>query len=132
MYGGLPTSEAARRAHVAPERLRRELPAVGGEKHSGRWVIAHKHAISVPLYSEGKRIVIVVGGESQAARVGSFMGTVGVALTRNDPSPLRRYVGGGVVDIEGTLHLFETDLATLYALDAQGPNPWETAYNRIG
>ena len=88
--------------------------------------------IKVPLYSDGERIAIWVEGLGRAQRAGSFMGTVGAALGKNDPSPLTPFAGGGIVDVDGVFHPFETDLATLYRLDAQGPNPWEAGYDRIG
>jgi hypothetical protein len=129
---GYTTGRAARLNEVSTERLRRELDRIGGEKRRGRWVVANdKRGFDVPLYTKGQRLKLKVN-YAESAKAGAFMSTVGLSLTKNNPSLLKPFEGKGVFDLAGRFYPFETRINVLRRLDSSGPKPWEEHYKAHG
>lgn len=130
--GGTMTG-SSRHLGVSADRLRRYLAKTGvGVRERGRWRIGpDRRPRRLPLYSDGRAIDVIVPGYEEAALVGRFMAAAGQFQVTNDPLVLAPYRDGGVRDVRGQYHPFETDPNTLYRLMAAGPEPFELVYRIV-
>lgn len=126
-------TQAAKAIQTTPERLRNYLIAQGvGLKDAGRWKIGlDSRPRRLPLFSEGKELVITVRGYDPARQVGLYMHAVRQFLDTNDPAPLEQFRGQAVVDITGHRYLFETDENTLYKLHTISDSTFESIYRIV-
>ena len=79
---GKTLTAAARELHIAPERLRRHLRDLDFvEKRRGRWFVGEDTRLRTALlYSDGRKLRVVVKGYEPAALVGSYWNAVGEFL----------------------------------------------------
>jgi hypothetical protein len=125
--------QAAKMIHVSPERLRRYVEQTGvAAKSKRRWVLLEDRRVrSVPLYSVGTFLVIMVEGFERASLAERYMAAVGRFLDTNDLAHLRPFVGHGVADVNGKWHPFETRPNILYRLNANVSEPFEQLYRIV-
>lgn len=125
-------SVAARDANLPRTTLRRFLEQSGlAEKQGRKWIVRDETPRRLLIYSAGQAIVITVPNLKAAKIVGVYMGHVGEFLKSNDPAFLGAFHGGGIEDIEGTRHTFETDPDTLYRLASTGSESFEQVYRIV-
>jgi hypothetical protein len=124
---------SSRRLGVSSDRLRRYLARSGvGVRERGRWHIGpDRRPRRLPLYSAGRVIDVIVPGYDEAVLVGQYMAAAGRFQATNDPLDLAPFRGGGVRDVRGGFHPFETDPNSLYRLMAGGPEPFELVYRIV-
>lgn len=117
---GQTLSGVARELGISRERLRTAVAEQGSYKRRGRRHVFVPHRPNdLPLYSQGASIRVRVD-EENAARLGSYMAAVRRFLRTNQADHLRLFVGQGVTDLKGKVHVFETDPEALYQLAARG------------
>ena len=117
--GGALTS-VSKEQRVSPERLRRAIAEKGEYVRQGRrYRFIPRVRNDLPLYSEGESIRVLVD-DDHARLLGEFMAGVRKFLRTNKIEHLAPFVVGGVTDINGQFHPFETDPEELYRLDAKG------------
>ena len=118
--GGDGLTAVAKQHRISPERLRRALAEKGEYVRQGRrYRFIPRVRNDLPLYSEGESIRVLVD-DDDASSLGEFMAGVRKFLRTNKIEHLAPFGGGGVTDINGRFHLFETDPEELYRLDAKG------------
>jgi hypothetical protein len=125
--------DAARRAGVAPERLRhfvRGLDFV--EKRGARYVVGedlwHRRVI---FYANGRKVDTVVQGYEPARLAGLYWEAVGEFLRTNEPAYLAPFEGVQVKDANGDAYTFETRPNVLYRLANEGLNSFEQVYRIV-
>lgn len=125
--------QAAKRAKVAPERLRnfvRGLDFV--EKRGGRYSVGKDPWIRrVIFYSNGRKVDTLVQGYEPARLIGLYWDAVGDFLSANEPAYLAPYEGVQVRDYSGKTYVFETRPNVLYRLDNEGLNSFEQIYKIV-
>jgi hypothetical protein len=126
-------SAAARQAKVAPERLRRYLRDLHFvEKRRGRWFVGEDTRLRTALlYSNGRKLRVVVEGYEPAALVGSYWNAVGEFLRTNDPAHLAPFVGVQIKDANGKPYTLETRPNVLYRLSNEGGDSFEQVYKLV-
>jgi hypothetical protein len=118
---GLSLTKAARREGVSPERARRWIVDQGLAVRDGRgWRFPDNRLRDIELYSAGERKVIRIRGFDPAHLIGRYMSEAAQAMLTNSPAPLAPFEGRFVRDVDGRVHVFETDLNVLYRLNATG------------
>jgi hypothetical protein len=130
---GTALTNAAHQAHTTPDRLRRYLGQWDLlEKRGRHWTVGvDRRPRRVPLFSDGRELVITVPGYPEAAQVGTYMSAVGRLAARNDATALRQFRGRSVSDVSGTKFEFETRPDELYRLLLAGPEPFEDVYRIV-
>ena len=124
--------EAAKAAHVSPERLKRFAESRGAIERKGRrYFVNTKLPRRMLIYSRRREVPIVVGDAASASLVGRYMSAVGKFLGQNDRDLLLPFVGQSVVDIAGKRHPFETDPNWLYRLASAGGESFEVVYRIV-
>lgn len=123
-------SEAARRLHVAPERLRSYLTRTGvARKEHSRWRIGpDARQREMLIFSRGRELRVILPDYESAHRAGRYMGAVAEFLRTNDASMLEEFAGQGVTDTKGVSHPFETGENTLYRLAETQTEPFQAVY----
>lgn len=125
--------DAARRAGVAPERLRhfvRQLDFV--EKRGARYVVGEdRWGRRVIFYSGGRKVDTVVEGYEPARLAGLYWEAVGEFLRTNDPAHLAPFQGVQIKDANDNAYTFETRPNVLYRLANEGLNSFEQVYRIV-
>jgi hypothetical protein len=129
---GRPLTAVAKEIHVSPERLR----AYGGRKKAivkrgRRWVVRHDLPRRVPIFSDGKEIVITVGDFDTASLVGKYMAHVRWFLDTNNRAHLSPFAGKSVTDIDGKSYPLEVRPNVLYRLSRAGESSFEQVYRIV-
>jgi hypothetical protein len=111
---------AAKAVGLTEERVRRYLKENTTAARQGRvWIIQDDRPRQFPFYSEG-RLVSPWLAPKDASKAGKYDGAVDMFLETGEAALIEPFIGESVVDIHGKRHPFETDLNTLYELDAAG------------
>lgn len=133
MREGRSLVKAAKSIHVSPERLRRYIEQTGvAAKSNRKWILLEDQRVrSVPLYSMGGFVIILVRGFERASLTQRYMAAVGRFLDTNNFAHVRPYVGHGVADVDGGWHPFETRPNILYRLNANVSEPFEQLYRIV-
>lgn len=92
-------------------------------KSGGKWKVTASDKIEAEMLfyakGEGQRTVITASSKDRSL-IGQYMNLVGKAVKKNDPSVLEKFKDKTIVDAEGKVHYFETNLNRLYEImDAQ-------------
>jgi hypothetical protein len=127
-------SEAARRANVSPERLRRFVSRSDFIKRQGRRYVVDEDPWQrrIKFYSDGQLIDTVVEGFEPAHIIGLYWTARDEFLRTNDPSHLAPFEGVQVTNAMGRRYTLETRPNVLYRLAAQATgDPWEQVYRII-
>ncbi len=126
-------SAAARRLHVAPERLRSYLVRTGvGRKEQARWKVGpDARRRQMLIYSRGRELIVILPDYDSAQLAGRYMAAVGQFLDSNDPAPLKEFAGQGVMDAGGQFHPFETRENVLYRLTETQTESFQDVYKIV-
>jgi hypothetical protein len=118
--GGDTLAATAKSLHVSRERLKLAVSERGDYVRQGRrYHFIPRQRNDLPLYSNEESIRVLVD-DANAILLGEFMAGVRKFLRTNRIEHLAPFLGGGVTDIQGRFHPFETDPEELYRLDAKG------------
>lgn len=133
MIRGKPLREAAREAHVAPERLRRYVGSSEfAKKKGGRWTFEHDQIVrDLLIYSDAQALTMKARGSETASRIGRYMNAVRRFLNTNDPRFLAPFRGDVVKDTRGHKHVLETRENVLYQLAETGDATFEQVYKIV-
>lgn len=133
MRDGYSLSEAARMVGVTPSQLRGYVAATGiVTRKDGKWHFKRDRRFRhMPLYSDGRRVVITVRNGKTASLIGAYMSIVRYVLETEDIGLLDAFRGQSVPDIKGKRYVFETRPNVLFRLDASGVEPFELAYEIV-
>ena len=114
---------AAKAEGVTEEHLRRYMKENTTAVRKGKgWEIEDTRPRQYPIFSKGE-VVWPWLPLDKAAQAAKFMGAVMAFLENGKDVELEPFHGGGVVDVRGRRHPFETDFNRLYQLSAAGePN----------
>jgi hypothetical protein len=128
---GKTLQQAAKSAHIAPERLRNYMIQTGVvEKKGRRWTVGPDLRLrEIQMFSRARTIVVTVQGYDVAAEIGLYMETVKEAMDTGNQSLLDPSKGKSVRDVKGKRHPYETDLNVLYRLHEEGGLTFEQVYN---
>lgn len=91
-------------------------------KYGGTWKVTKADTIQAEMliYSTEGQKTIVTASSKDRSLIGEYFASVQKALKNNDPSILARFKDVQIVDAEGNVNHFETDLDKLYEiLEAQ-------------
>jgi hypothetical protein len=125
--------DAARRARVAPERLRHfvhQLDFV--EKRGARYVVGEDRWVRrVIFYSAGHKVDTIVQGYEPARLAGLYWEAVGEFLRTNDPAYLAPFEGVQIKDFNENAYTLETRPNVLYRLANEGLNSFEQVYKIV-
>ena len=123
-------AQAARRLHVAPERLRSYVTRTGvARKERSRWRIGpDARQREVLIFSRGRELRVILPDYQASRHAGQYMAAVGRFLDSNDPSELTAFAGRGVTDAGGRFVPFETNPNTLYYLSETSTMTYEAVY----
>lgn len=91
-------------------------------KSGGTWKVTKADTIQVNMliYSTEGQKTIVTASSKDRSLIGEYFASVQKATKNNDPSVLAKFKDIQIVDAEGKVHHFETDLDKLYEiLEAQ-------------
>ncbi|KKG16568.1 hypothetical protein EO98_19010 [Methanosarcina sp. 2.H.T.1A.6] len=91
-------------------------------KSGGNWRVTKADSIQVNMliYSTEGQKTIVTASSKDRSLIGEYFASVQKAIKNNDPSVLAKFKDVQLVDAEGKVHHFETDLDKLYEiLEAQ-------------
>jgi len=127
-------TEAARRARISPERLRRFASQSNFVRRKGRRYVVDEDPWHrrIKFYSDGHLVDTIVQGFAPAHLVGLYWVAVGEFLRTNDPNHLALFKGAQVTDTAGKTYTLETRPNVLYLLAAQSSgDPWEQVYRII-
>jgi hypothetical protein len=124
---------AAKVAHVAPERLRAYIRQSGVvEKQRGRWrVVEDNRPRQIWFFSNDEIVYPTLPGYESAAKVGRYRSAVGQFLASNDQKDLAPFVADGVRDTRGEFYPFETRPNMLYRLNAIHGETYEQVYRIV-
>ena len=113
-------TKAAQDLHISPKRVRLFLLERGDYVRQGpRYHFIPRRRNDLPLYSNQGSIRVLVD-DANASSLGEFMAGVRKFLRTNKIKHLAPFVGGGIADVKGKYHRFETNPEELYRLDAKG------------
>ncbi|MHB1325172.1 MAG: hypothetical protein ACYC0L_03045 [Thermoleophilia bacterium] len=124
---------AARRMHVAPERLRSYLVRTGvARKERARWRVGpDARQREMLIYTGGRELIVILPDYSSAQLAGRYMAAVGQFLDSNDPADLKEFVGQGVSDADGQFHPFEIRENVLYRLSETQTESFQDVYKIV-
>jgi hypothetical protein len=94
-------------------------------KKNGRWVATKTDSIerSRWLYSNGKRISVVIKSSRDASLISKYLNAVRIAVITGPATKLEAFKGVTIKGVDGKDYPFETDLEKLYELKLQIENP---------
>ncbi|WP_135609410.1 hypothetical protein [Methanococcoides sp. AM1] len=88
-------------------------------KSGGKWKVTASDRIEVEMLfyerGEGQRTIITASSKDRSL-IGQYFALVQKALRYNDPTVLDKFKDRTIVDAEGNVHHFETDLDRLYEI----------------
>lgn len=133
MRGGDSLAEAARKIGVTSAKLRGYVAASGiAIRKRGKWHFKRDRRFRrMPLYSDGRRVVITVHNGKTASLIGSYMRAVRSFFDTEDIQLLDPFRDQSVPDVNGKRHVFETRPNILFRLDASGIEPFELVYEIV-
>ena len=122
--------------HVLDKRgLRREfvLKNLGNniQKLNGKWIATKTDSLEVGMlfYSKDGVKTLVTTSSKDRSRIAKYFNDVQKALKKNDDTVLQKYKGMKIIDAEGKVHQFETDLDKLYDIaEAQEEPEFQELY----
>ena len=88
------------------------------KKSGGRWQVTKTDSLQseMMIYSNGKVGSIVLTNSRDRSRIGEYFSAVNKALNHGDTSDLDKFKHPRIVDAQGNVHRFETDLEKLYEI----------------
>jgi transcriptional regulator with XRE-family HTH domain len=120
MKKGVSQKEAAKRAGVSAETLRRFQKANTTSHRKGRrWLIADNRPVSVVMATRGKMRSVTVSHDA-ASDISRHWIAINHFLETNSPTHLAAFVGKGLRDSKGAFYPFETRPNVLRKLDSAG------------
>jgi hypothetical protein len=120
MKQGVSQRNAAKRAGVSPESLRRFQKANTTSHREGRhWIISDTRPVSVVMATRGKMRSVTVSHDA-TSDVSRHWIAINLFLETNNPSHLAPFVGKGLRDSGGVFHPLETRPNVLRKLDSVG------------
>jgi hypothetical protein len=127
---GDPLSKAARKVGATPAQLRSYALATGiAERRDGKWHFKRDRRFRrMPIYTDGKRVVITVHNSKSASQIGAYMRAVRLFFETEDIELLAPFRDRSVPDVTGKRYVFETRPNVLFRLDASGVEPFELVY----
>ncbi len=130
MREGDSLSQAAKKIHVSPGRLRTYLEHQHVVEQRGRtWKPSRDSRLrDVEIISQGEVRVITVRGYEPAKLAGEYMADVGRYLDTNDIAYLTPYKGQTITDTHNTVYELETDPNIPYEVDFSGAPSYEDVY----
>ena len=126
-------AEAARKIGATPGQLRSYAAATGiVTRKGGKWHFKRDRRFRrMPLYSDGRRVVITVHNGKTASLIGAYMRAVRLFFATEDIHHLGPFRDQSVPDVNGKRYAFETRPNVLLRLDASGVEPFELAYEIV-
>lgn len=126
-------AEAARGIGVTPAQLRSYAISTGiVERKNGNWHFKRDRRFRrMPIYADGKRLVITVHNSKTASQIGAYTRAVRLFFETEDIKLLAPFQDQSIPDIDGKRHVFETRPNVLFRLDASGIEPFEIAYEIV-
>lgn len=90
-------------------------------KKNGRWIATQTDSIERGrwLYSNGKRIDVVINSPKDASLISKYLNAVRRALNKGDKKVLEPFKNVTIQGVDGKEYPFETDLDKLYELKEQ-------------
>jgi hypothetical protein len=90
-------------------------------KRNGKWIATKTDSIERGrwLYSNGKRISVVINNSKDASLISKYLNAVRVALNTGDETKLEPFKNITIKEANGKKYAFETDLKKLYELKEQ-------------
>ena len=133
MRSGDSAAKAARKIGATPAQLRRYVVASGiAERRNGEWHFKRDRRFRrMPMYSDGKRVVVTVHNSKTASQIGAYMHAVRLFFETEDTTLLDPFYGKSVPDVNGKRYIFETRPNVLFRLDASGVEPFELVYQIV-
>jgi hypothetical protein len=133
MRSGDTAAGAARKIGATPSQLRRYVVATGiAERREGKWQFKRDRRFRrMPMYSDGKRVVITVHNSKSASHIGAYMRAVRLFFETEDTTLLDPFYGKSVPDVNGKRYAFEIRPNVLFRLDASGVEPFELVYQIV-
>jgi hypothetical protein len=123
---------AAKAARTTPERFRRAALKKRTIRRLGTgWAVRRDLAFELPLFTDGKSIVVTVRTLAAARLAGRYMSAVGHFVRTNDPTFLDPFVDRSVTDTSKTKHEFETRPNVLYRLTLSESETFEQVYRIV-
>lgn len=124
--------EAAKMAHVAPERFRRFLRENALADRDGRsWRITDNRVRYMTVLTAGESKELKFVGFKEPSINGEHLTAVRSFLGSNDIEFLRPFAGRSVTDANGNSHPLETDPNRLHRIAAQGEGVFHEIYRLI-
>ena len=133
MRGGDSQAEAARKIGVIPTQLRAYVISTGlAERRDGKWHFKRDRRFRrMPLYADGKRVVVTVHNSKTASLIGAYMRAVRAFFESEDIELLTPFQDQSVPDVHGKRYVFESRPNVLFRLDASGIEPFEITYEIV-
>lgn len=121
--------QAAKSAHVSPERFRRFIRDNKlAEREGRRWRLTDNRVRELVMITDGRRKRVRVAGFELASLIGQHNAAVKAFLDTNDISKLEPFAGLSVTDVSKRAHPLETRPNILYRLAAAGSEAYEQIY----
>lgn len=133
MRAGDSLAEAARKVGVMPAQLRIYARASGiAWRKNGKWRFKRDRRFRrMPLFSDGRRVIVTVHNGRTASFIGAYMRAVRLFFETEDEHHLDRFRNQSVPDVTGKRHVLETRPNMLLRLDAAGVEPFDLAYEIV-
>jgi len=133
MRNGDSLAEAARKIGATTAQLRSYAASTGiVERRGGKWHFKRDRRFRrMPIYSNGKRVVLTVHNSKTASQIGAYMRAVRLFFETEGITLLDPFQGKSVPDINGKRYPFETRPNVLLRLDASGIEPFELVYEIV-
>src|SRR5260221_7561552 len=101
-------------------------------RKDGKWVFKRDRRFRrMPIYSDGRRVVVTVHNGKTASVIGSYMRAVRVFFDTENIGLLDPFRDQSIPDVNGKRHVFETRPNVLLRLDAAGIEPFEITYEIV-
>lgn len=123
-------TRSAKAAKVSPERFRTYLRANKLVRKRGKaWsLLADNRIRQSDMLTQRGWSVVVFRGFDAASAIGSHLAAVGQFKDTGNAGPLAPFIGQGITDISGRLHLFETRPNYILRLIKAGRSSFEQVY----
>ncbi len=133
MREGQSLAQAAHKTGVTPSQLRRYAAGTGIVfRKDGKWRFKRDRRFrKMPVYSEGRHVVVTVHNGKTASLIGSYMRAVRMFFETEDLGQLDLFRGKSVRDVNGKRYVFETRPNVLFRLDAAGIEPFDLHYQIV-
>ncbi|WP_342305548.1 hypothetical protein [Methanolobus sp. ZRKC5] len=95
-------------------------------KSGGKWKVTASDKVEAEMlfYENGKgQRTIVTASSKDRSLIGEYFAYVSIAVNRNDPSFLDKFRDRPIIDAEGKVHYFETDLDRLHEITQAQEEP---------